>query len=219
MFLYTRAYFKKLIDDFKTAGYIFNVATPLVYIVYLIYAIFVPVGYLWANALLLVVTVSYLVFYLATYDIKEKSLRQTKKTMKHIYKGIKLTISALTLGITFYGIYVAATHTTALSVVLSCFMALFWILQVAIELLTYFLEYQTELFLASLEADKDTLLKPITAVGNFVKRVAGKEADEEKKPKKILRVLDKTIEKIRANKKKKSEEDFDSSIDNEPITK
>ena len=223
MFIYTRAYFNKLVNDFKVTSYIFNVVSPLIYIAYLIYAIFISVGYLWANIVLLSVTLAYLVFYLVTYDIKEKALKKTKKKIRHICKAIKLSVSAMTLGITIYGIYVASVHTTTLSIVLSCFMAVFWMLQVAIEIFTYILEYQTELFLAALEADKDNLMKPVTAVGNFVKRVVGKEPDEPKEPKKILRVLDKTVEKIR-NKKKNNEkisldEDYEESEWQEPITK
>lgn len=202
MFLYTRAYFQKLIDDFKTAGYLFNVISPLIYIAYLIYAIFLPIGHLWANVTLLLITAFYLVFYLCTYDLKEKSVKHTKKVVNHVYKAIKLSVSGITLGITIYGIYVAAHHTTALSVVLSCFMAIFWVFQVAVESITYFIEYQAALFMAALEADKDNLIKPITAVGDFVKKVAGKEPSEHKEPNKILKVLDKTVEKIKSKKKK-----------------
>ena len=223
MFIYTIAYFQKLIDDFKTAGYIFNVFSPLIYIVYLIYAIFVPVGYTWANITLLCITVAYLIFYLVTYDAKEKSIKKTKRKIRHIFKAIKLSVNAMTLGITIYGIYVAATHTTTLSVVLSCFMALFWALQVGIEILTYFLEFQTELFLAALEADKDNLMKPIAAVGNFVKKVVGKEPEQPKEPKKILKFLNKAVEKIK-NKSKKSDPDpvttdFSDENDDETVTK
>ena len=76
-------------------------------------------------------------------------------------------------------------------------MVAFWFIQVAIELFTYIFEYQSELFIAAIEADKDTILKPINAVGNFVKKVVGKEPEQPKEPKKILKVLDKTIEKIK----------------------
>ena len=207
MFIYTRAYFQKLIDDLKTVSYAINVFSPLVYIVYLIYAIFLPFGYLWANIILLVITVAYLVFYLTTYDFKEKSFKKTKSTVRHVCRGIKLGVGGLTLGITIYGIYVAATHTTVLSIVLSCFMVAFWFIQVAIELFTYIFEYQSELFIAAIEADKDTILKPINAVGNFVKKVVGKEPEQPKEPKKILKVLDKTIEKIKSKKNKKTEDD------------
>ena len=222
MFIYTRAYFQKLIDDFKLAGYLFNVLTPLVYIVYLIYALSVNVGYAWANITLLAVTVLYLVFYISTYDLKEKSVKATKKTVRHIYKGIKLSVGAMTLGITFYGIYVASQQTSTLSVVLSCFMAVFWVLQAGIELITYFIEYQTTLFMAALEADKDNLIKPITAVGNFVKRVTGMEAEENKEPKKILRILDKTIDKLKKKKPKDSSTEGaygDTKEESEPLTK
>ncbi len=201
MFIYTRAYFKKLIDDTKKLGYIFNIVSPLIYIAYLIYSLFVPVGYLWANITLMVLTASYLVFYLVTYDIKTKGLKSKKKNIRHLYKGLKLSVAGMTLGITIYGIYVASSHTTTLSVVLSCFMAIFWICQVSIEILTYVLEYQTALFLAALEADKDNFIKPITTVSNLVKKVTGKEVEEPKEPKKILRALDKTVEQMREKSK------------------
>lgn len=201
MLLYTRAYFNKLIHDFNLAAYCFNVISPLIYIAYLLYAIFLPVGFMWANISLLCLTVLYLVFYLVTYDLKEKKLKNAKKRVKHIFRGLKLSVSGMTLGITIYGIYVATTHTSVLSVVLSCFMALFWVIQLAVELISYVIEYQAELFLAAIERDKDELIRPITSVGNFVKRVTGKEPEPPKEPKKILKVLDGRVEEMRNNKK------------------
>lgn len=215
MFLYTRAYFQKLISDFKLIGYLFNVFSPIVYILYLIYAINNSLGYLWANITLLSVTVLYLVFFITTYDIKAKSFKGTKRTVRHIFKGIKLSVTALTLGITIYGIYTATIHTTVLSVVLSCFMVVFWVMQTAIELITYFIEFQADLFMAAIKADATELIKPVAAVGNFVKRVTGKEtsSDEPKTTNKILRILDKTVEKIKMAKEKKkaSAEQYDYS--------
>ena len=70
MFEYTRAFGQKLVNDFKTATYLFNVISPLTYIAYLVYAILAPVGYMWANVPLLCITASYLVLYLSTYDVK-----------------------------------------------------------------------------------------------------------------------------------------------------
>ena len=101
-------------------------------------------------------------------------------------------------------------------------MAIFWIFQVGTELIVAFLDFQVKLFLAALEADKDALMKPIAAVGNFVKKVAGKEPDEPKKPNKILGILDKTIEKIKNKNKKDIDEEYEgnyASHDNETITK
>lgn len=203
MFEYTRAFGQKLVNDCKTANYLFNVISPLTYILYLIYAIFVPVGYMWANIPLLAITLTYLVFYLCTYDLKNKKFKETKRNIKHIYKGVKLFISALTLVITFYGIYTATTHTTTLSIVLSCFMALFWIVSTATELITYIVEYEWSLFLASIEADTQKLMKPLTATKDFFVKAIGREPEPPKEPKKILRVLDKTIEKMREAKKNK----------------
>lgn len=204
MFVYTRAYFKKLIDDINLVGYLFNVITPVFYIAYLLYAIFLPVGFRWANVTLLVLTLLYLVFYISTYDIKNKDFKATKKRVRHIFKGIKLGVTAMTLGITIYGIYVASTHTTAVSVVLSSFMALFWVVNVFIEIMSYIIEYQSELFLAAIEADKNEFLAPVNAVGNFVKRVTGKEPTPTKEPKKILRALDSRVGELRRKKKGKS---------------
>jgi len=203
MFVYTRAYFKKLISDIKTVNYCFNILSPIIYIAYLLYAMTVSVGFLWLNVSLLIITASYLVFYLISYDLKNKTLRTKKRLIRHIYKAVKLSASALTLAITVYGVYNASSKTTAVSVLLCCFMAIIWLVSLTVELLTYYIEYQSALFLAALEADKDNLMKPVSAVGNFVKRVVGKEPEPKAEPNKILRVLDKTVEEIKRKKKDK----------------
>ena len=61
---YTKMAIKQTITDLKRTDYIRNVATQVIYIIYLIYTLIAGAGYLAANIVLLVLSVSYTVFFL-----------------------------------------------------------------------------------------------------------------------------------------------------------
>ena len=69
---YTKMAIKQTITDLKRTDYIRNVATQIIYIIYLIYTLIAGAGYLAANIVLLVLSVSYTVFFLTKLR-KEKT--------------------------------------------------------------------------------------------------------------------------------------------------
>lgn len=50
-----------------------------------------------------------------------------------------------------------------------------WILQIIFEVLIKILTNRVNFILEGLEADLDNMLKPVRSVGNFFKKVTGKE--------------------------------------------
>ena len=56
MLEYTRAAINKTVADLKKFNFIFNIVIQLLYVFYLIYAIFAPAGSLWVNVVLSVVS-------------------------------------------------------------------------------------------------------------------------------------------------------------------
>ena len=68
MFDYTKAAVKKTVEDFKKLDYVRNVATQILYIVYLIYAVCVSAGKLWADIPLLALAVAYFLYYYRSFE-------------------------------------------------------------------------------------------------------------------------------------------------------
>jgi hypothetical protein len=60
---YTKAAVKKTVDDFRRLDYLRNLVTQVVYIFYLVYALFAGAGYVWANAVLRGLSLAYLIFF------------------------------------------------------------------------------------------------------------------------------------------------------------
>lgn len=60
---YTKMAIKQTVSDLKKTDYIRNVATQIIYIIYLIYTLIVGTGILALNIVLLVISTSYFVFF------------------------------------------------------------------------------------------------------------------------------------------------------------
>lgn len=203
MLEYTRMSIQKTVDDFKRFFYFYDVASQLFYIGYLIYAICTGAGILAVNIILTLVSAAYFIFYMLAYDNFEAEMRSKAGKM---FKWFKLAVRAFTLGVMVYGIYAATTHITVASVVMAGLMLLVWVLQVLLELCVTFVESRAKLIIAGIEADIDNLLKPVHAVGNFIKKATGQEVDEKKAPSRQRKVLDKLVGLKRAERQKEREE-------------
>ena len=195
---YTKAAIKQTADDFKKVDYIRNVATQVLYIAYLIYALIAPTGYLAANIPLLVLSVGYFIFFLiATHKRTEKKL---KKIVKTVFTRCKQAINFFTLGVTVYGIWLTAEQVTPFSLILCSLMIVGWVLQIVFEIIIKFFSKRVNLIIEGLEADYENMTKPVRSVGNFFKKVTGKEI-EEKEPTKARVFLDKKVEEAKIERK------------------
>ena len=172
---YTKMAIKQTITDLKRTDYIRNVATQVIYIIYLIYTLIAGAGYLAANIVLLVLSVSYTVFFLTMTSCgKTPEGKNVKNAGTKIYVWAKRLIKLFTLGLTIYGICTAVEKVTPLSVILAALMIVGWILQIVFEVLIKILTNRVNFILEGLEADLDNMLKPVRSVGNFFKKVTGK---------------------------------------------
>ena len=203
---YTKAAFKKTVDDFKRIDYIRNVLTQLVYIAYLVYALVVAKDYLWANILLLTLSVAYFVFFLFATTGKRKADKRTKSLVKSIYKRCKQLIKLFTLGLTVYGFCLTANHFTPISLFFVALMIVGWILQIVFEIILRIFVNRVNLFMEGLEADYQNLIKPAKTVGNFFKKLTGKEIEPEKEPTKNRLLLDKKVAQAKQEALQKKQE-------------
>lgn len=213
MFENTRAVLDKTVNDFKRFIWGFALFVQLFYIGYLAYAVFFGSGNKIVNISLLVISIGYFVFYVITYEKKDKHSKELKRTVKRALKWYKISASALTLVTMIYGIYTASENTSPFSLILVAIMVIVWVMQVIFELAYYAIEARVNLFKSAFEVDVESIKKPVTAIGDFVKRIKGEEVEASSPHVSEKKALDKIVSSWRAKRqeekaaKKKQKED------------
>lgn len=196
---YTKAAIKQIAQDFKKVDLVRNVLTQLLYIFYLGYAIFVKNGIFTVNLVLFVLSVGYFAFFIWATG-QENSNKKMQKVVKLIYTRCKQLVKLFTLGVMLYGVWIAAENVTPLGMILSALMIVGWVLQIVFEIIIKFFSKRVNLLLEGLEADYEGMTKPARSVGNFFKKVTGKEV-EEKEPTQARLFLEQKVNEEHAEKK------------------
>lgn len=229
MFIHSRAIGTKILNDFKKFTFIFSLATQCFYLFYLVYALAVSAGNLAANVILLVLSALYLAFYIASKAHPEILNNLSQRKTRHAYVISKLTVRAFTLALTLYGIHIAASHVSTLSVILAALTVMGWTLGVLFELVTFVFEKYFDLMMTAVKADVQPIVnvynkitfkgsapeKEPTKTEAYVKSL-GEELKNELKTKKTVKKAEKNaiakaktamrIEKIKAAFKRKNNE-------------
>ena len=133
--------------------------------------------------------------------------KRTKKTISTLFKRCKQIIKLVTLGIAVYGVYTTTTNVTPLSVTLTALMIVGWVLQVLFEIVYKYVVSKANFVLEGLKADWESATKPAKAVGNFFKKLTGKEVEEPKPPSKVRLWLDEKVAERRAERKEQKKQD------------
>lgn len=167
-FQHTRDAINETIADFRRWFYIFKYSSLVVTVAYLIYAIAVGLGYLWANVLLLAVVSSYFLFDIITVGGIDRESRRVRRQVRRVYAWVRLIIKAITLTVTLYSIYIATTAVSPISIILTTLMIILFVLQLLFELVCIVIENKKERFLNALHEDLEGFRK----VGETVKGAA-----------------------------------------------
>ncbi len=225
---YTKAALTKTINDTKKIAYFCSISTQLIYIAYLIYALCAGVGFSAVNIILLVLSVLYVGYYSLTLYPRGKKERRARYDARRIYKYTKLTLQALTLIFMIYGIFMASSEKSTVTIMFAAVSLVFWILSLLLEVTIAVLNSYKDLLIEGLKADLEVITKPIDAAKGFVRRITGKEEPkkEERAPSKRRLLLDAIVGKAKANKSEEKrrrtapdkEEDFEDKT-NETVTK
>ena len=198
---YTKGVLSKTLDDLKSIAFFSALALQIFQVGYLIFALCAGTGILVANIILLTLSTAYLAFMLYVHfqDVEV----QTRKLWKNIYRWSKRAIKAFTLGVSIYGLFIAAseplTTKSMISIVLVIFMFLAWILDILFSLIVMVVEKRKDLFLNAFKMDFEPAFKAV----NFVNKIRGKEVEDEIVPTKSRSVLEKLNEKRKAQIKQK----------------
>ena len=196
---YTKAAVKHTVEHIKKLDYARNIATQLLYIAYLVYTLIAKVGSQIANGILLALSVAYLIFFL--YVTKVKTEKSLKRTGKSIYKHAKRLVKLFNLGVAVYGICITAKHVTPLALLFVAFMIVAWVLQIVFEVLLRAIAKKAQFILEGLEEDYKQLTKPVKTVGNFFKKITGKEVQEEAPLSENVVILQEEVQKEKERKR------------------
>ena len=206
---YTQAAIRQIAADFQKVLYAVTVFSQAVYIGYLIYALCAGAGVLWVNIVLLAISVAYFVFFLITTKCGRQpggaKAKIVQKTGKRVYKYCKLFIKIYPLALTIYGLYQTTEKVSFLALLLICFMIIGWILQIVFEVFGAIFSNRFALIMDGVKADVEEIKRPVAAVGNFFKKITGKEVETPAEPTKNQLKLREKVEQFRAERKEKRE--------------
>ena len=155
MLNYTTTALKKITDDIKRLMLIINASIILGSIAYLVHSIIVGAGNVYVNVALCALTAIYFIFFvLKTKKIVKKN---EFKSLKRVYKIIKLTANALVLIIAIYGI-VTGVESGASAVKTYLLLAL-WLVQMILELLAIAIGRSVKIIKTAFKKDMSALIK------------------------------------------------------------
>ena len=204
---YTQVAGRKIYNDVRKISLVCNILTQLFYIFYLIYALGAGVGIFSVNLVMLVLSSTYFAFFVYNHVYGTK--KTLAKAVGESFKWCKRLIKLLNLGIMVYGIVVTATEPDPLSIILTVVMAVLWVADILLEITVHIVKNWCLLLFESLKADVECVTKPVASVGNFFKKLSGKEVEEPAPPSKKRLYLDELVEEFRTEKKdKKLEEKY-----------
>ena len=175
----TRSAIGKMIDDIKAFSYYFNIIMQVMYFTYLMYAVGTERGILWLNLALAGLSVIYFVFFVATYNKKDSSLKKMKKSARQVHRWCKLAGKTLTLCVMVYSIYATTQDVSPTSVIMTALMVVAWVLQLLFSLVIGFLDKEKELILEAIRKDMEPVTKPAKAVSGFFKRFKRSDEDDD----------------------------------------
>lgn len=199
---YTKAAFNKIIADFKLLGFIFGLAVQIFNIAYLVYSLIFERGVYLANIILLFTSSIYFIYYVITHGKIDKSYKRAKRRIRRVYVCLKLLIKAYSLGVILYSIYFTAVDVTVLSVVFTALMIISWLMQIFFEILRYVIESRCEIVMTGITIDVNKIKKPFSKAKEILSFKKKNQIEDEEKPSKAFRILEKKVLKAKEEKKK-----------------
>ena len=134
MFDYTQATLHQIISELKATISVVGKLTKIATIIYFIYAIFAPSGYLFANIILGAFALAHFIFELVVENKTDKQTKKAKTLITRIHTWCKIGVKTITLGLTFYSLYFTMVNPSFISLVLAGLMAIGWVYKFLLKL-------------------------------------------------------------------------------------
>lgn len=204
MLEYTKTVLNQTIDDIKKLGTVINFSTQSIYIAYLIYAIIAPVGILYVNIPLLVVSCAYLVFSIVMESKKHKKTDDKIKTkVKDAYTAAKSIILLPALINALITLATLESDNITFSLLFTILMIFSYIMTILITVITKIVERRLAMFMVAIKAD----IEPVMNAYNSFRKFKGErvvEPEVDKVEQKIRSDLDVKVNKQRAEAPEKA---------------
>jgi len=173
MFDRTKRALTDIVGGFKTTVFIFNLTIQIFYIFYLVFAIATGSGIMPANIALLVISVTYLVFFLIFEKKPDKVDKKKKSLGKTLFKYTKLFIQAFIIGTAVIEIAKSPDDANALTVLFTAVMIIGWVLTLLLDIIYRIIVALSEYVIESVKADfEDLKHKPAEMVEKISHTVA-----------------------------------------------
>ena len=204
MLEYTKTVLNQTIDDIKKLGTVINFSTQSIYIAYLIYAIIAPVGILYVNIPLLVVSCAYLVFSIVMESKKHKKTDDKIKTkVKDAYTAAKSIILLPALINALITLATLESDNITFSLLFTILMIFSYVMTILITVITKIVERRLAMFMVAIKAD----IEPVMNAYNSFRKFKGErvvEPEVDKVEQKIRSDLDVKVNKQRAEAPEKA---------------
>ncbi len=153
MFANTKVAWLKLRRFLRAVAWVFNYGMNALMIIYLSLAIAFDIGNFIANVILLPTTVAIFIITIIFGRVEKKPIKRRLRTTKKVLNWGKIAINAFSLGVTLYGMFIAASMVSPISIILTTLLIIVWMIKFVVELVTEILEYFMKLFIKSFTQD------------------------------------------------------------------
>lgn len=150
--------FGKVKKDFDFLSWCFTYGINIVMIIYLAISISLSMGNFLVNISSISLTTLGLIF-----TIVFKSKRKTKKAnkiakqklkkTKRVLNIAKLLVQTYSLGLTIYGMYIATTHVSPVSIIITTLLIVMWIIKAIIEIIKFLFIFEKDRLLNGIKKD------------------------------------------------------------------
>lgn len=153
MFSRTQLLLKQTVEDVKRFSYFWNIATQLIYIVYLTYAVASGARFLPFNIALLVLSVFYFVLSVFLQKVMERVSAKNRRRVKDAFMLSRRLLQLVIVGTSLYTIYAEQVEVVTISVLFSMVSALCFVANVVIDFVTRVVTSRFEAFRIAFEED------------------------------------------------------------------
>lgn len=175
MFLYTRAMIDKILSELSHFSKMFGIGLNLLYVGYLIAAIFIPVGIPLVNGILAALVLGQFIFNLV-YDIEDvKKEKQNKKSVGRAVQHAKIALRAISLGIVIYTTAISIRSNNPAVWIMPIITAILWIISVLFRIFVKYFEKRKDLIIDALKMDA----APVYKTANFISTLKGQMPDDD----------------------------------------
>lgn len=182
MFEYTSSSIKDTLDLIKRTIYFSNLVIQFLYIFYLVFRFYNQIGYLFANIILLVVSVFYLFYIiLKTGEFNTKEENKSKKFVRSVVKNIKRILYIYLIVLATSQLYFNPTDNDNILILMTALMIFGFLLSIFFDLILMNIDQRFEIITNSMSYDIKRLKiekKAIATMFEMLKKTTNFDIDE-----------------------------------------